>query len=186
LARSKQKPLAKARPKAPRAARVKVPRRRSGAAARGTKHAALRIMVLSGPNLDRLGRREPHIYGTLTLEQIHKRLAALALAAQAEVDCRQSNHEGALIDWIGEACDEGYAGILINPGALTHTSYALYDALRGAGLPAIEVHLSNPDAREAFRRRSRIAPACVGRVAGFGPDSYALALEGLLTRLRTG
>ena len=141
-------------------------------------------MVLSGPNLDRLGRREPSIYGKQTLEQIHLRLGELATAADAEVDCRQSNHEGALIDWIGQACDEGYAGILINPGALTHTSYALYDALRGAGLPAIEVHLSNPDARERFRRRSRIAPACVGRVAGFGPDSYFLALEGLLARLR--
>ncbi len=89
-----------------------------------------------------------------------------------------------MIDWIGQACDEGYAGILINPGALTHTSYALYDALRGAGLPAVEVHLSNPDAREGFRRRSRIAPACVGRVAGFGADSYSLALDGLLARLR--
>ncbi len=191
MASSKQKPIAKvkARPKAPRAARVKVPRRRTGTAGAGSRAAKrdrLRIMVLSGPNLDRLGRREPHIYGKLTLQQIHQNLTRLALSAEVEVDCRQSNHEGALIDWIGEACDEGYAGILINPGAFTHTSYALYDALRGAGLPAIEVHLSNPDAREPFRRRSRIAPACVGRVAGFGPDSYSLALQGLLARLRTG
>lgn len=187
MARSKQqKAIApvKPRPKSPRAARVKVPRRRVKAGrARGAEHV-FRIMVLSGPNLDRLGRREPEVYGTQTLEQIHHRLAKLALAAGAEVDCRQSNYEGALIDWIWQACDEGYAGILINPGALTHTSYALYDALRGAGLPAVEVHLSNPDAREGFRRRSRIAPACVGRVAGFGPDSYSLALDGLLARLR--
>ncbi len=184
MARSKKDKPVKARPKSPRAARVKVPRRRAGAGARPRKRGLLRIMVLSGPNLDRLGRREPTIYGTQTLEQIHLRLVELATAADAEADCRQSNHEGTLIDWIGQACDEGYAGILINPGALTHTSYALYDALRGAGLPAIEVHLSNPDARERFRRRSRIAPACVGRVAGFGPDSYFLALEGLLARLR--
>ena len=136
--------------------------------------------MLSGPNLDRLGRREPSIYGTATLSDIHRRLERLAKERRVTVDCRQSNHEGELIDWIGEASDNGFEGLLFNPGAFTHTSYALYDALRGSGLVAIEVHLSNPDAREEFRRRSRVAPACAARVAGFGADSYALALEGLL------
>lgn len=142
------------------------------------------MLVLSGPNLDRLGRREPAIYGKTTLEEIHRDLASVAAGAGASVDCRQSNHEGDLIDWIGEAADRGHAGILINPGALTHTSYALYDALLAAGIPAVEVHLSNPEAREPFRRRSRIAPACVGKVAGFGARSYVLALTALLERLQ--
>ena len=93
------------------------------------------------------------------------------------------NHEGVLIDWIGAAADDGFDAILINPGALTHTSYALHDALRGAEIPAVEVHLSHTDAREAFRRVSLTAPACIGRVAGFGPDSYLLGLEGLLGHL---
>ncbi len=141
------------------------------------------MLVLSGPNLDRLGRREPGIYGTATLADIHARLEQVARERGATVDCRQSNHEGSLIDWIGEAADGGYAGLLINPGALTHTSYALYDAVRGSGLVAIEVHLSNPDAREPFRRRSKIAAACAGRVAGFGADSYLLAFDGLLRLL---
>lgn len=143
-----------------------------------------RVLVLSGPNLDRLGRREPEVYGRQTLAQIHERLAELARERGVAVDCRQSNHEGTIIDWIGSAADDGFAGLLINPGAYTHTSYAIYDALRGAGLPAVEVHLSNPDAREEFRRTSLVAPACVGRVAGFGGASYLLALEGLLGRLK--
>lgn len=140
--------------------------------------------MLSGPNLDRLGRREPEIYGSVTLAQLHERLSQAAHELGAAVVCRQSNHEGELIDWINRAEDDGMAGILLNPGALTHTSFALYDSLKGAGIPAVEVHLSNPDAREEFRRRSRVAPACVGRVAGFGVDSYLLALRGLLERLR--
>jgi 3-dehydroquinate dehydratase-2 len=143
-----------------------------------------RVLVVSGPNLDRLGKREPEIYGTATLAEIHERLAAAAALRKASVDCRQSNHEGALIDWIGTAGDDGFSGILLNPGALTHSSYALYDALKGSSLPTIEVHLSNPDAREAFRRTSLVAPACVGRVAGFGAASYTLALSGLLDRLQ--
>ena len=139
-----------------------------------------RILVLSGPNLDRLGRREPGIYGQRTLAQIHEQLATAAAARQASVDCRQSNFEGDLVTWIGEAADSGHRGILINPGALTHTSFAIYDAVKGAGLPTVEVHLSNPDARESFRRRSCIAPACLGRIAGFGAASYTLALQALL------
>jgi 3-dehydroquinate dehydratase II len=159
----------------------RVPARRRGTRAAGIE----RVLVLSGPNLDRLGRREPAIYGTTTLSAIHDRLGRLARELGAEVVCRQSNHEGHLIDWINAAADDGFAGILLNAGSLTHTSYALYDALRGAEVPAIEVHVSNPDAREPFRRRSLIAPACVGRISGFGAQSYALALSGLLEHLRS-
>jgi 3-dehydroquinate dehydratase-2 len=142
-------------------------------------------MVISGPNLDRLGRREPSIYGTATLEDIHRRIESVAQDNGAVVDCRQSNHEGDLLDWIGQCADGAADGILINPGALTHTSYALYDAVRSALIPTIEVHLSNPFAREEFRRKSLIAPACLGKVAGFGAMSYQLALLGLLDHLRT-
>jgi 3-dehydroquinate dehydratase-2 len=141
------------------------------------------ILVLSGPNLNRLGRREPQIYGTLTLSELHARIEQRAIELGSRAECRQSNHEGALIDWIGAAKDTGFSGILINPGALTHTSYALYDALRGAELPAVEVHISNPDAREEFRKTSLTAPACVARVAGFGTASYMLALLGLIEHL---
>lgn len=142
-------------------------------------------MVLSGPNLDRLGQREPEIYGTTTLAQIHDELVERAQAAGGEVVCKQSNHEGMLIDWIGAASADGFSGILINPGALTHSSYALHDALKGSGLPAVEVHISNPDAREEFRRTSVVAPACLGRVAGFGAASYRIALDALLERFST-
>jgi 3-dehydroquinate dehydratase-2 len=130
-----------------------------------------------------LGRREPEIYGRTTLDQIHARLAEAAGLRGASVDCRQSNHEGELIDWIGSAEDDGFAAILINPGAFTHTSYAIYDAVKGSPLPTVEVHLSNPDARESFRRRSRIAPACLGRIAGFGANSYSVALAAVLDHL---
>jgi 3-dehydroquinate dehydratase-2 len=142
-----------------------------------------KVLVLSGPNLDRLGRREPEIYGRTTLAEIHSGLEEYALGRGAKVECRQSNHEGILIDWIGSAADDGFSAILINPGALTHTSYALHDAVKGSSLPTLEVHLSNPDARESFRRRSRVAPACLGRIAGFGADSYRLALDGALAYL---
>jgi 3-dehydroquinate dehydratase-2 len=139
--------------------------------------------VLRAPNVDRLGTREPAISGGRPRARIHEDVAEAARARGATVDARQSNHEGVLIDWIGAAEDDGFDGILINPGAYTHTSYALYDALRGSSLPAVELHLSNPDAREEFRRHSCIAPVVVGRVAGFGPASYVLALIGLLDRL---
>jgi 3-dehydroquinate dehydratase-2 len=142
--------------------------------------AALKVLCISGPNLQLLGTREPEVYGRATLEEIHARLAGHATALRASLEARQTNHEGTIVDWIGAARAEGFAGLLLNPGAYTHTSIAIYDALRAVALPCVEVHLSNPDAREAFRRRSRVAPACVGRVAGFGPDSYELALEGLV------
>jgi 3-dehydroquinate dehydratase-2 len=142
-----------------------------------------RVLVLSGPNLHRLGKRQPEIYGHQTLEQIHERIRAEASSLGASVECRQSNHEGQLVDWVGAAADEGFCGIVINPGAYTHTSYALYDALLAAGVPSVEIHLSNPEAREPFRRRSLTAPACVGKVAGFGDLSYLLGLRGLLARM---
>ena len=144
----------------------------------------MRILVLSGPNLHRLGKRQPEIYGHQTLEQIHEKIAVEAAELGARVECRQSNHEGELVDWVGAAQEQGFAGIIINPGAYTHTSYALYDALLAAGVPAVEIHLSNPEAREEFRRHSRTAAACIGKVAGFGDGSYLLGLRGLLARLR--
>lgn len=139
-----------------------------------------RVLVLSGPNLQRLGKREPAIYGTQTLSQIHEELTTLANELGVALDCRQSNYEGELVGWLGEAQDAGFCGVLLNPGALTHYSYALHDAIKGADLPCVELHLSNPDAREAFRHQSVVAAVCVGRVAGFGGESYALALRGLI------
>ena len=141
------------------------------------------ILVLSGPNLQLLGKREPSIYGKDTLAVIHARLDSLAQGRRARVDCRQSNHEGELCDWLGRAPKEGFAGVLINAGAYTHTSLALYDAIRAIDLPTVEVHLSNPEAREAYRHVSKLAPACLGKVAGFGSNSYALALRALLDHL---
>jgi len=161
------------RAKAPRDTAKKKGR---GKAPKGPK----KVLVLSGPNLDRLGKREPQIYGKTTLAEIHAAVAAQAEALGAQVECRQSNHEGTLVDWIGAAEDDGFAGILLNAGAYTHTSYALHDAIKAAGIPTIELHISNPDAREPFRHVSTIAAAVRGRIAGFGPRSYELALIGLL------
>ena len=140
------------------------------------------LLAVSGPNLQLLGKREPDIYGTTTLAQIHRALVKRGRELNARVVTRQSNIEGELVTWVGEA-GSAFDGILINPGAYTHTSIALLDAISASELPTIEVHLSNPDAREAFRRRSRIAQACLGRIAGFGPLSYTLALEGLVRML---
>lgn len=143
----------------------------------------IRVLCVSGPNLQLLGTREPAVYGTETLAAIHKRLTALGKELGARVTARQSNHEGDLLDWIGGARGT-FDGLLINGGALTHTSLALFDAVASVGLPAVEVHLSNPEAREAFRRASLLAPACIGKVAGFRGDSYLLALRALLGHLR--
>lgn len=146
--------------------------------------STLRIRVVSGPNLDLLGAREPEIYGAATLDDIHRKLAVVAKERDAEVECLVSNHEGDLVTWVGRAGREGAHGIVLNAGALTHTSIALLDAIRASGLPVVEVHLSNPEAREPFRRRSRIAAGCVAKVAGFGAASYVLGLVALVDRLR--
>ena len=139
----------------------------------------IRVLCISGPNLQLLGTREPEIYGTETLAQIHARLKARAKELGARLDARQTNHEGEICDLVAEARGK-YDGLLLNAGAYTHTSLAIFDALKATGIACVEVHLSNPEAREAYRRESRMAAACVGKVAGFGGDSYVLALEGLV------
>ena len=142
-----------------------------------------KILVLSGPSLNLLGTREPHIYGHATLDQIHARLKAQAKAAGFGLEARQSNHEGELVDWIGGAPGT-YAGIVLNPAALAHSSVALRDAVAAVAIPTVEVHLSNVFAREEFRQTLVVAAATRGVITGFGPDSYALGLEALLNILR--
>ncbi len=135
------------------------------------------ILVLNGPNLNLLGTREPEIYGAETLDDVAARLEDKALALGLTVDVRQSNHEGHLIDWLHEAQAEGAKAVILNAGALTHTSLALYDAIKAIRTPVIEVHISNPAAREAYRHHSYVGMAAVGSIAGFGVYGYELALE---------
>ena len=143
----------------------------------------MHLLLLNGPNLNLLGQREPGIYGSGTLASIEDRLRQEATAAGAELECFQSNFEGALVERIHQAMGTSQ-GILINAGAYTHTSIALRDALLGVAMPYVELHLSNTHAREPFRHRSYLADRAVGVVSGFGAMSYSLALQGLIDHLR--
>jgi 3-dehydroquinate dehydratase-2 len=138
----------------------------------------MKILILHGPNLNLLGKREPEVYGKATLDEINRQLMKKASSLGLEIQCLQSNHEGALIDALHEAI-KWADGVIINAAGLTHTSVALRDAIASTGLPTVEVHLSNIHAREQFRRRSLIASVCAGQIAGFGADSYNLALLAL-------
>lgn len=140
-------------------------------------------MVLHGPNLNLLGKREPGVYGLITLEEINQRLKQEARLLQVEIAVLQSNHEGVLIDAIQAALNE-HQGILINPGAYTHTSVAIRDAIAAVNLPTVEVHLSNIHKREEFRHHSYIAPVAIGQICGFGAESYRLGLHALVHYLR--
>lgn len=143
----------------------------------------MRVLLLNGPNLNLLGLREPGLYGADTLEAIEAELDRQAAGLGAQLDCFQSNHEGVLVDRIHAA--RGHAdGILINAGAFTHTSIALRDALLGVAIPYVELHLSNVHAREPFRHHSVLADKALGVICGFGAESYGLALQGLVQRLR--
>jgi 3-dehydroquinate dehydratase-2 len=139
--------------------------------------AAPIIFVLNGPNLNLLGTREPEVYGSETLDDIAGALEDRARELGLRVDLRQSNHEGHLIDWLHEAQAVGARAVILNAGAFTHSSIALHDAVKAIATPVIEVHISNPYAREPFRRRSYVAPVALGTITGFGPIGYQLALD---------
>jgi 3-dehydroquinate dehydratase II len=141
------------------------------------------ILVLHGPNLNLLGQREPEVYGSITLEDINQLLELEGQSLQAKITAFQSNHEGALVDQIHAAFNR-YQGILINPGAYTHTSVAIRDAIAGVAIPTVEVHLSNVYKRESFRHHSYIAPVAVGQISGFGAESYRLGLQALVRHLQ--
>jgi 3-dehydroquinate dehydratase-2 len=138
--------------------------------------AKKKILVLNGPNLNLLGKRQPEIYGTLTLAQIEQRIRALAKELGIEIEVRQSNSEGELVTWIQEAANK-FGAIVINPAAYTHTSLAMRDAVSALGIPTVEIHISNIHKRESFRHHSFIAEVAVGQIAGFGVDSYLLGLR---------
>ena len=135
------------------------------------------ILVLNGPNLNRLGTREPGVYGSMTLSELEEHCYSWATDLKLSLKCQQSNFEGQLLEWIQTASELGYQGIIINPGALTHYSYALRDAISGQDLPVLEVHLSNVHAREEFRHKSVISAVCKGSIVGLGASGYRLALE---------
>jgi 3-dehydroquinate dehydratase-2 len=143
------------------------------------------ILVLHGPNLNLLGEREPEVYGTTTLRDVNAALARLAPDLGVHVVCRQSNHEGVLVDWI-QAARRRAAALVINAGGFTHTSVALRDAIAASRLPTVEVHLTNLHRREPFRHTSLIGEVAVGQVAGFGAESYLLALRAAATLTRAG
>ncbi len=144
------------------------------------------ILVLHGPNLNLLGQRETGVYGRVTLAEVDAAIAQHATARGARVECRQSNHEGVLVEAIQQAAGQDFAAVVLNPGAFTHYSYALRDAIAAVTIPVIEVHLSNLYAREAFRHQSVTAAACRGQISGFGPQSYLLGLDAALACLARG
>jgi 3-dehydroquinate dehydratase-2 len=146
--------------------------------------APLSFLVLHGPNLNLLGMREPDIYGSETLAEVNARLLRFGAEAGVCIETFQSNHEGALIDRIQQAKSAGFAALIINPGGYTHTSVALRDAIAAVGLPTVEVHLSNIQARETFRHHSYIAQVVVGQICGLGTIGYELAIRGLLVKMK--
>ena len=137
----------------------------------------MKILTIHGPNLNLLGLREPEIYGSKSLEKINLEIVRRGQELELTAVCRQSNHEGEIIDWLQNAGKDGFSGIIINPAAFTHTSIAIRDAIAAIGLPVIEVHLSNISAREEFRQKSLTAAVCRGSISGFGTISYLVALE---------
>ena len=143
-----------------------------------------KILILNGPNLQLLGTRKREVYGSTTLEEIRRNLENIAASLDVELDFYQSNHEGDLVDRIGNAKKDGIDGIVINPAAYTHTSIAIRDAIEAVSIPAIEIHLSNIHAREEFRHRSMTAPVCIGQIAGLGPDGYEWALRAMAKHLK--
>lgn len=143
-----------------------------------------RILLLNGPNLNRLGKREPEIYGTDTLDSVEIQLSSIAKKHGFFIDAKQSNHEGELIDALHYADDQQYKGVIFNPAAYTHTSIALRDAVAAISIPVTEVHLSNIHARESFRHQSMIAAEAVGQIAGFGVYGYEMALHALIKHVK--
>lgn len=145
---------------------------------RGAIH--LKYLCLNGPNLHRLGKREPEIYGHETLQDVEQMLRSVAEQFDSEVELKQSNYEGQLIDWIYDAEDSGLDGIVFNPGAFTHTSVALRDAIASVEIPVVEIHISNIHKREEFRHHSYLAPVCVGQISGLGTFGYEAGLRSLI------
>ncbi len=146
----------------------------------------MKLMVIHGPNLNLLGVREPGVYGKDSYDTLTAGIAAYAEKQGAEVEFVQTNHEGGIVDAIHRAYFEHFDGILLNPGAYTHYSYAIFDAVKSVPLPCVEIHLSNVHAREEFRRTSVVAPACIGQIAGFGAFGYRMAIDALIDRLGGG
>lgn len=151
-----------------------------------TDRPAHQVLLLNGPNLNLLGTRDPDRYGTTTLTQVEAEVVALGGELGVEVTCRQSNHEGVLVDAVQQAPTDGFTGIVLNPGAFTHYSYALRDAIDAVPVPCVEVHLSNVHAREEFRHTSVTAPVTAGFISGCGTAGYGLALRAVLGRIRQG
>ncbi|WP_102274605.1 type II 3-dehydroquinate dehydratase [Cytobacillus massiliigabonensis] len=143
-----------------------------------------KILLLNGPNLNLLGKREPDVYGSTTLKQLEEKITALGESNNIEIACFQSNHEGEIIDKLHEANEIGVDGIIFNPGAFTHYSYAIRDAIAGIKVPVVEVHISNVHSRETFRHTSVIAPVAVGQIVGLGMIGYELAFQALKERVK--